>query len=217
MAFEFVTIQDTYGHAGVLDSLTATLIPNETSKRIISLEPTTGSNEISAASAEAFTVFGEFSVEDERRPGTHRMQPAVAKLLGTKSSSEQRMQLFLEALVMRQMDHRNIQQLLAVATIDDITAIYLESYDQDVLSYLRATQPIYSAQLMLSVGIANGVHYLSSIGYVHRGLCAKNIFLTIHSVPKIGCFDHSVDFFTEQQFVSSIFFLLCYVCCLLNL
>ena len=190
--FARLSAQDEFGSAGeLLESFTLNNVPKEyaASRFRADKKP-----EITGEFAHIHGVL----TEEVRAGLVHRSVVGKAALSETSKS---RAMLLFEAHVMAQFDHEHILALVGVVTVGGPVLVLLEGTPRDLHTYLVAEQPTLSMQLALSLDVARGVSYLTSIGYTHRALRAANVRLTAELVAKVAGFDHSVDFLDDATCV----------------
>ena len=125
----------------------------------------------------------------------------VAAKCAAVETSQRRALLLLEALVMAQFDHANILAVIGVITIDGPITVLRERVKTDLRTFLQAEQPTMSTQLAMCADLARAVDYLTTAGYYHRALRARNVYVTEELVVKVAGFDHSTDFLDDLTFV----------------
>ena len=135
-----------------------------------------------------------------RRPVLSKFAIAFDTTDDEETIDGNRLILLLEGLVMAQFDHRNVLRFHGVTTVP-VTRLYFEAAEHNLLALLRQSPQPLDAQLRLCSDIAMGMEYLNDVGYIHRCLQAKSIFLTAGMVAKIGCFEHFFDFLSDELFV----------------
>jgi serine/threonine protein kinase len=102
-----------------------------------------------------------------------------------------------EALRMSKLRHTNIVQLLAVCFDSAPNFIVVEFMPLgDLKSVLRRCQknstPLNTVhKLYICSDVANGAAYLSSQGFIHRDIAARNVLVNARWIAKIGDFGNT--------------------------
>ncbi|KJE88969.1 src tyrosine kinase 2 [Capsaspora owczarzaki ATCC 30864] len=111
-------------------------------------------------------------------------------------------EFFGEAYLMSKLEHPNLLALIGVCTTESPFAIIVEYMPiGSVQDYIRSRgrASLHHTDLLnISVQIADGMTYLSSMGVVHRDLAARNILLGEKNKVKISDFGLAVQLTSEE-------------------
>ncbi|XP_019862227.1 PREDICTED: ephrin type-B receptor 1-B-like isoform X1 [Amphimedon queenslandica] len=117
--------------------------------------------------------------------------PVAVKTLRGGATDEQRSNFLFEASVMGQFHHDNVVVLYGVISRIDPVMIVMEYLQNGSLDrYLQKNLDKISHERLskMSYGVAKGMKYLSSIGFVHRDLAARNILVANDETCKVADF-----------------------------
>lgn len=94
------------------------------------------------------------------------------------------------AALMKKLDHPKLIQFYGVSTKEEPIYIITEMMKHgSLLEYLKKNNH-YSLKLPqlvdIGVQVASGMAYLEENDYIHRDLSAKNVFVTVNSICKVG-------------------------------
>ncbi|XP_037356436.1 ephrin type-A receptor 10 [Talpa occidentalis] len=134
--------------------------------------------------------FGELCCGCLQLPGRQELLVAV-HTLREGCSDAQRLSFLAEALTLGQFDHSHVLRLEGVVTRGSNLMIVTEYMSLGALDgFLRRHEgQLVAGQLMgLLPGLASAMKYLSEMGYVHRGLAARRVLVSIDLVCKISGF-----------------------------
>ena len=153
-------------------------------------------NRIGAGIAGTVYEGSAIGVSVRHRPDTHssmsRITRVAIKMLHESGSSQaQQHDLAEEARRMRNLQHDNIVQLLAVCFRSSPWLIVLEHMaNGDLKTYLRSSAAALTVahKQRMALDVATGLAYLCSVGFVHRDIAARNILLDSDYHGKISDF-----------------------------
>lgn len=145
---------------------------------------------------------GQFGVVQQ---ATYRTgQPVAIKMMkeGKMSADD----FMSEAVIMRDMTHPNLVQLLGVCTRDGPLWIVVELVSNGcLLNYLREHPGLRAEPNILhlmTVHIASAMTYLESKRFIHRDLAARNCLLGDNYFVKVADFGLA-RFVTDDEYISS--------------
>ena len=112
------------------------------------------------------------------------------KLLKLDSERDEELALMNEAVVMAQLDHKNVVRLYGVVTSGRPIMLVIEYAQNNSLEqFLKSSNGIVDLTTKAKVkavrDIADGMSHLAERGVVHRDLAARNILLTKDYVCKV--------------------------------
>ncbi|CAI4229360.1 unnamed protein product [Auanema sp. JU1783] len=144
-------------------------------------------------------------IDIQQESGTEHYQVAV-KRLPPHATSDSRVDFKHEIRFMKSLGyHPHILSLLGVVTSVNSLIVVEFCESGDLLSYIRKQKDVFLESLknpesdvkclltmkhLLSIAwqIADGLHYLASLNYIHRDIAARNVLLTKYMSAKIGDF-----------------------------
>ncbi|CAH2273401.1 tyrosine- kinase CSK [Pelobates cultripes] len=98
-----------------------------------------------------------------------------------------------EALVMTQLQHKNLVQLLGVI-VEDKSSLYIVTEFMakgSLVDYLRSRgRSVLGGECLLkfSLDVSEGMEYLESNNFVHRDLAARNVLVSEDNIAKVSDF-----------------------------
>ncbi|XP_071656375.1 ephrin type-B receptor 4-like isoform X1 [Patagioenas fasciata] len=123
-------------------------------------------------------------------PGS-RPSPVAVKTLRGGVGEGPRRDLLREAARMGQFRHPHVLRLRGVVTAGDTVMMVTELMDNGALdAFLRGREGTLGTPVLVSMlrGVAGGMQYLSSLGFVHRDLAARNVLVDARLVCKVSDF-----------------------------
>ena len=122
------------------------------------------------------------------------------KTLKLNSTEKNKEDFFREASAMGQFTHENVIYLYGVTLTKPIMIItpYMENGSLDKFLVSKKSSLVLNDLANICLGVAKGMNYLSSRGFVHRDLAARNILIDSDLTPKIADFGLSRE--TEENF-----------------
>ncbi|KAJ3593729.1 hypothetical protein NHX12_006063 [Muraenolepis orangiensis] len=137
--------------------------------------------------------FGEVCSGHLQTPGKPDVAVAIKTLKGGYSE-QQRRDFLREATIMGQFLNPNIVRLEGVVTRSRPVMIVVEFMENGALdAFLRTHDDQFTAVQLSGLlrGVAEGMTYLSDMGYIHRDLAARNVLVDRHLVCKVSDFGMS--------------------------
>eukprot|EP00055_Hartaetosiga_balthica_P011532 m.52750 g.52750 ORF g.52750 m.52750 type:complete len:1850 (-) comp7633_c0_seq1:1457-7006(-) len=131
---------------------------------------------------------------------------AAKSLLKEKVSPELREEFLAEALMIAQLDHRNVMRLIGVVSISEPIYLVLEFAERGSLkSYLVQKGKSINLRTMLSFihGACAGLQHIHLKGCIHRDIAARNILLSSDLIPKIGDFGLARELSGDKEYYRS--------------
>eukprot|EP00911_Craspedida_sp_UC1_P001744 UC1_evm1s1330 len=166
----------------------------EVSRSDVTLQGTIGKGE-----------FGEVMHAVVELENTPEIDTAV-KTLRKGASAADRVEFLKEAAIMSQFSHENVIMLLGVVLDGEpvmiVTELMTNGALRDYVADRRGQIPL-DRQLALIRDVADGMTYLSSLGFVHRDLAARNILVAENLVCKVADFGLSKEVDETEYFVSN--------------
>ena len=188
------------GPAGTIDA-SVDLIPCEMKREYI--EPRTETfldfcNELDPTQIQIDLVIAQGDFGDLCR-GSYHGQSVQVKTIKSGSNSD----LMKEAAIMAQFDHPHVIKLEGIVTRLRPNMIVTEyAHNGDLSNFLKEQRPPLVTISRCLADVAAGMQYLHSKRYVHQNLQAKNIFISLDQMAKIGNFCNFgvVDYSTVDKF-----------------
>ncbi|XP_064900254.1 ephrin type-B receptor 4-like [Columba livia] len=123
-------------------------------------------------------------------PGS-RPSPVAVKTLRGGVGEGRRRDFLREAARMGQFRHPHVLRLRGTVTAGDTVMIVTDLMDNGALdAFLRGREGTLGTPVLVSMlrGVAGGMCYLSSLGFVHRDLAARNVLVDARLVCKVADF-----------------------------
>eukprot|EP00050_Salpingoeca_kvevrii_P017053 m.61267 g.61267 ORF g.61267 m.61267 type:complete len:2175 (+) comp7330_c0_seq1:95-6619(+) len=146
-------------------------------------------------------------LDESDATGTPAYLVAV-KSLKSEATEKERQEIFMEATVMAQFNHPNIIKVIGQITdnVDSHLMIVEQFCEHGCLNiFLQRHQQEIELGLLLSmsVDVADGMAYLSDLGFVHRDLAARNVLVSSDLTCKIADFGFARTLDDELYYASN--------------
>ena len=116
---------------------------------------------------------------------------AVKTLIRASNSPQQRVDFLLEGAIMAQFAHEHIVHIVGQVSQGDELMIVLQHCENGcLLDYLRSQGKDAPVQILVSMGsdVADGMVYMSRLGFIHRDIAARNVLVGSDYVCKVSDF-----------------------------
>ncbi|XP_071963300.1 tyrosine-protein kinase receptor-like isoform X2 [Antedon mediterranea] len=159
-------------------------------------------------------AFGEV-FEGIYKINSFETRPIAVKTLPEICTEQNELDFLLEAMIMKNFDHKNIVKFIGVCFTQHPRFIVLELMaGGELKQFLRDNRPVKDKLsnihmrdlLHVAKNVAEGVCYLESKKFIHRDIAARNILLTSRSadrVAKIGDFGMARDIYGADYYRKS--------------
>jgi serine/threonine protein kinase len=117
---------------------------------------------------------------------------AIKTLASEYAARKQRADFLFEAAIMAQLYHKKIVNIIGQVTTNGKELMLVIQYCEQgaLLQWLQnhgAREPVF-VLINMAADVADGMEYLSSLGFIHRDLAARNVLVGVDFVCKVADF-----------------------------